>query len=59
MHLISLFKNFGIRYQEKLKPDWGVIVRDKKISGNKIFLPMVVTKGVSKLVPMKISELKK
>ncbi len=56
--LHSLLERLGVRLEVQLKSDWKVILRDKKISGERIILPMVVNEGISKLVSIKISELK-
>ena len=56
--LDSLIKSLGIQLNSKMKLDWQVLLRDKKISDDSIILPLVINEGVSKLVVVKISKLK-
>jgi 3-dehydroquinate synthase len=57
-NLHSLLEHLGIGLEAQLKPDWKVILRDKKIFGEHIALPMIVNEGVSRVVNIRVSELK-
>ena len=55
--LITLLENIGIKIENNLKPDWNVILRDKKIAGDQIVLPIIKSEGVSKLFKIKLTKL--
>ena len=55
--LLELLGNLDIKLKN-LKPDWNVILRDKKIVGDQIVLPVVKSEGISKLSKLKLSKLK-
>ncbi len=57
-NIYSLLKRLGIKLEVRLKSDWKAILRDKKLSGEHITLPVIINEGVSKLVSVRISELK-
>ncbi len=58
-NLLNLYGILGIGFTDKYKADWKAVLKDKKLVGDKIVLPIVVREGVSKLVKIPLLKLKK
>lgn len=54
--LEKLLDDFGLILKQ-LKPDWKYILRDKKIIGNEIYLPVIKKIGEAKIIKIKIDKL--
>ena len=57
--LEKLLTHLGIAINKKINPDWHAIVKDKKVFGDKIILPIVKRVGVSSLVTIRLSDFRK
>ena len=51
-------EHLGIKMDKNFKIDWKIILRGKKISGDYITLPVVVSEGISKLLKIEVLKLK-
>lgn len=58
-NLTRLIKNLGIKIDKNLTPDLKILLRDKKISGKYIDLPIIEEEGKPKLLKLNIKELNK
>jgi 3-dehydroquinate synthetase len=58
-NLTVLLRGLGINFEIKIKVLWKNILKDKKIFGDFILLPVVVTEGEAKLVKIKLKKFKK
>lgn len=56
-NLLSLLGNLGIEIDISLKPDWKRLIRDKKIIGDDIYLPIIKRVGGAKLKKIKLKKL--
>ena len=52
--LLDVLEHLGIRLEKKYKPDIRTLLRDKKISGKYIYLPVIEKVGKARLVKMGI-----
>lgn len=57
-NLLRLYKKLGIEFKDEFKTDWEIVLKDKKLVGNEMVLPILSKEGVSKLVNIPLTKLK-
>ena len=56
-NLVALLKNLHIKINTDLEPDWNKLMRDKKIVGDNINLPIIKKEGSARLKKIKLKKL--
>ncbi|MFA5651948.1 MAG: 3-dehydroquinate synthase family protein [Candidatus Paceibacterota bacterium] len=57
-NLLNLLKTLGIKIDQSMKVDLGMIIHDKKVVGKKIIFPIIESEGRAKLVYLDLNKFK-
>ena len=58
-YLVNLLTHMEIEIGKELRADWKILLHDKKITGNKIILPVIFEAGKAKLTTLNLEAFKK